>query len=320
MGTITLDNVRATSDITMRVRLKDSGTAIDWSALTDIKAWLYSDAQKAISGRCDVSVDQGDRTVLICEYSGQKPQYLGVNKIIVQANYMERLKTYDKPALNIVRWTDEVDGLEVVLVDPVVNVEIEVTDVSSSVLDNAIAAAVAAAERADEAAAAAEHMVDIHQGPPGPSGISPIIGQNGNWWTWDDELKEYVDSGDPSRGPQGIPGVTPNISIGTVTTGEPGDPAEASFTGTPEAPVLNMTIPQGPQGNPGEDGVGLESASTPATPDGTVDLNLSDGTVLKMDLNHDHPAYPKYQLCANETEYQAIVTKESDKLYLIPEA
>ena len=47
---------------------------------------------------------------------------------------------------------------------------------------------------------------------------------------------------------------------------------------------------------------------------------LSDGNTITIDLNHDHLAYPKYYLCANEAEYTAITTKESDKLYLIPES
>ena len=48
------------------------------------------------------------------------------------------------------------------------------------------------------------------------------------------------------RGPIGPP---PDISIGTVTTGAAGSQAEATITGTPERPVLNLTIPRG---DPGE--------------------------------------------------------------------
>lgn len=56
----------------------------------------------------------------------------------------------------------------------------------------------------------------------------------------------------PIRGAQGEPGPigpTPDISIGTVTTGAAGSQAEATMTGTPERPVLNLTIPRG---DPGE--------------------------------------------------------------------
>ena len=47
------------------------------------------------------------------------------------------------------------------------------------------------------------------------------------------------------KGDKGDTGTTPDISIGTVTTLNAGDPATASMTGTPEAPVLNLGIPKG---------------------------------------------------------------------------
>ena len=50
---------------------------------------------------------------------------------------------------------------------------------------------------------------------------------------------------------KGETGATPNISIGDVTTGAAGSSASATITGTAEAPVLNLTIPQGIQGNTG---------------------------------------------------------------------
>lgn len=51
------------------------------------------------------------------------------------------------------------------------------------------------------------------------------------------------------QGERGPIGPTPDISIGTVTTGAAGSQAEATMTGTPENPVLNLTIPRG---DPGE--------------------------------------------------------------------
>ena len=50
-------------------------------------------------------------------------------------------------------------------------------------------------------------------------------------------------------GDQGEIGPTPQLSVGTVTTGEPGTDAEVEITGTPEAPVLNFTLPRGDTGN-----------------------------------------------------------------------
>ena len=48
--------------------------------------------------------------------------------------------------------------------------------------------------------------------------------------------------------PKGDTGETPNIQIGTVTTGEPETSASASITGTAENPLLNLVIPRGKTG------------------------------------------------------------------------
>ena len=49
-------------------------------------------------------------------------------------------------------------------------------------------------------------------------------------------------------GPTGAPGDTPTLTIGTVTTGDPGTEATATITGTAPDFILNLTIPQGPTG------------------------------------------------------------------------
>ena len=159
MSTITLPNIRVSSDLTVKVRLKDGGVAIDWSTLSGIRALIYSDAQRAMAGRCAVSVDAEDATLLVCQYAANKPQYIGVNRIVISATYLGEMKTYDKPALNFVRWTDDQAGQEITISDPDVEVEIEVEDVSSSILQEAVDAAFSAAERAD---AAAEAVVTLY--------------------------------------------------------------------------------------------------------------------------------------------------------------
>ena len=153
MSTITLPNIRVSSDLTVRVRLKDGGVAIDWSTLTKIKASIYSDAQRALAGRCDVSIDAEDSTLLVCSYAANKPQYVGVNRIVVSAKYMGETKTYDKPAFNFVRWTADQEGEQITIDDPDVDVEIDVEDISSSILQEAVEAAFEAADRANDAAA-----------------------------------------------------------------------------------------------------------------------------------------------------------------------
>ena len=53
---------------------------------------------------------------------------------------------------------------------------------------------------------------------------------------------------DGATGPTGPTGATPTLTIGTVTTGDPGTEATATITGTSPNFVLNLTIPQGPTG------------------------------------------------------------------------
>lgn len=63
-------------------------------------------------------------------------------------------------------------------------------------------------------------------------------------------LQEAKDSGefDGPKGDKGDTGLTPSLSIGTVSTLEPGQSASATITGTPEAPKLNLNIPRGNTG------------------------------------------------------------------------
>lgn len=79
-------------------------------------------------------------------------------------------------------------------------------------------------------------------GPTGPQGPTGATGAQG------------------PQGPRGLQGETGPIgpvaafSIGTVSTLDPGDDATATITGTDEAPVLNLGIPQGVKGDTGDTG------------------------------------------------------------------
>lgn len=64
---------------------------------------------------------------------------------------------------------------------------------------------------------------------------------------------------------RGAVGATPDFSIGTVTTGAAGSSAEASITGTPEEPVLNLTIPKGDPGEVPAAAIAPTEASTTAS-------------------------------------------------------
>ena len=82
----------------------------------------------------------------------------------------------------------------------------------------------------------------------------------GKWQVWDAETGQYEDTTVSAEGPQGpqgnpgpagqdgAPGVTPQLTIGTVTTLDPDEDATVTITGTAEAPVLNFGIPKGEPG------------------------------------------------------------------------
>lgn len=89
------------------------------------------------------------------------------------------------------------------------------------------------------------------KGDTGPKGADGVQGQAG------------------PKGEKGDPGATPNLTIGTVTTGTD---AAATITGTAEAPVLNLTLPKGEKGDKGDPGSGSAESGSAAT-------NLAIGSV-----------------------------------------
>ena len=95
-------------------------------------------------------------------------------------------------------------------------------------LRSGVAAANTAAEAENEAA---ENANDA-------AGRAPYIGENNHWYIWDAASKQYVDSTDPS-----IPALTFQ-----VRTGAAGSQVLIEQGGTPEAPVIILTIPRGDTG------------------------------------------------------------------------
>jgi len=280
MSTITLPNIRVSSDLTVKVRLKDSGVAIDWSTLTKIKASIYSDAQRALAGRCDVSIDAEDSTLLVCNYAANKPQYVGVNRIVVSAKYMGETKTYDKPAFTFVRWTADQEGEQITIDDPDVDVEISVEDISSSILQEAVDAAFDAADRANDAAAAAEHMVDIHTGPEGKSAYEVAV-EEGYTGTEEEWLASLVGP----QGQQGIQGETGEAAgFGTVSVslqedgGQPSATVAASGADTAKNFAFTFNNLKGEKGDKGDQG---NSGYTGAAGELEVVNNLTDGGAAK---------------------------------------
>jgi hypothetical protein len=90
-------------------------------------------------------------------------------------------------------------------------------------------------------------ILDLYEDIEGLADHPPIIGNNGNWWTWDTETDEYTDSGIDA-------GVS--VTIGTTTTLPPESDATVTNSGTATDPILNFGIPQGVAG------VGVPSGGT----------------------------------------------------------
>ena len=110
---------------------------------------------------------------------------------------------------------------------------------------------------------------------------SPQINQDtGYWQTWNAETGEYVDTTTKAQGPQGETGATPQLTIGTVTTLDPGEDATVTITGTAEAPVLNFGIPKGEQGDGSTSGSDLPA--TTAADSGKVPTVNAAGTGYEL--------------------------------------
>jgi len=57
---------------------------------------------------------------------------------------------------------------------------------------------------------------------------------------------------------------------------------------------------------------GVANVSAPATADGTWQITLTNGDTITIDLNHEHPQYPKYELVQSLP-----ASPDSGTLYLI---
>ena len=155
MSQIQIPNIRTGTDVPMEVRLTDSGVRIDWATLDNIAAYIYSEAQMVIAGKCsDIHVDPEDNTALLVEYPYTENQFLGVQSLVIVADYQGQHCTFDRKAFCFVATTDET-GESTTVEDDTVEVDITVDDVDSSILSAAIRAALEAADLAEEKSDAA---------------------------------------------------------------------------------------------------------------------------------------------------------------------
>lgn len=256
MATIEIPKVRKESTIIMYVSLTDNGVTVDWTSLSEIKPFMYSDEQHCIAGKCTAEIVTGSPETLIVRYPTTAPQFLGQNSLLIRCTYDGNEKSFDVPVLEFVDRSSEATGVTVIE-DPELPVAIEVQDVDTSVLDDAIAAALDAAAKATAAAELvpldilAQCQAAAEAATAAAENASPRIAQNGNWEIYDFDEGEYVDSGNPSRGIQGVQG----------EKGDKGDKGDQGNTGSsvayPYELVNNLTTDDATKGLSAAQGVAL---------------------------------------------------------------
>ena len=88
-------------------------------------------------------------------------------------------------------------------------------------------------------------------------------------------------------GAKGADGQTPNISIGTVTTGAAGSSASAEITGTTPNLTLNLTIPKGDKGDTGAAGSGGTVTKTVKVLTSSASVTLTTDEYQYLEGNRD---------------------------------
>ena len=116
-------------------------------------------------------------------------------------------------------------------------------------------------------AAYLEQAQDLEEALEQLSQNPPYIGENGNWYVFDTNTEEYVDSGvDASI----------SVTIADVTALAPDDDPYVTNTGTDTDPIFHLFIPRGANGTAG---VGISSIAKTGT-SGNVDtytITLTNG-------------------------------------------
>lgn len=97
--------------------------------------------------------------------------------------------------------------------------------------------------------------------------ITPIVSLNGELAMPE---KVWMQGPPGPQGQQGEPGAAATVTVGTVTTGEPGTDAIVTNSGTENAAVLNFTIPRGATGAAGAAGADGVSPTVSTSKSGNV--------------------------------------------------
>ena len=91
-------------------------------------------------------------------------------------------------------------------------------------------------------------------GPMGPTGPTGPQGETGPQGPQGEIGPTGATGATGATGPAGADGITPTLSLGTVTTGDAGTNVVITFTGTAPNYVINFTIPRGDTGATGATG------------------------------------------------------------------
>ena len=304
MATIELIHKRVGNDVKIALGLTDGGVAVDWTTVSKVRAVLVSDQQRVKMGECRISgPDATDPTRLLMLYPASQPEYLGVARLVVTVTYHGHVSTFDAPLLVFVPSTAE-EGTGTVEVEAPVtldpennNLEISVTDVDTSVLEEAISDAQEAAAAANEAAEKATQA----------AGRNPYIGDNNHWYVWDAEEGEFVDTGVSATGSKGDPGAaagfgTPQASV----DGNTGTPSvEVAVSGPNTAKVFTFTFHN----------LKGEKGDTTSAEWGTIAGNIQNQTDLIALIS----AIPGLEIVVVNTLPTASADTMS-KIYLVPSA
>lgn len=187
-------------------------------AATLTGATAFGEFERPVDGakiRCAGTVSGGTITIPLLD---QCYKYAGSFVLIIRCNDGSRERSLMRLSGYVER------GGDGVIIDPSGSIP-SYGDLEQAIANCNAAAAAATAAKNELLQAKADGEFTGPQGPQGPTGPRG------------------------ATGPQGETGATPNITMGTVTTGAPGTQASASFTGTAEEPVLNLTIPRGADGS-----------------------------------------------------------------------
>ena len=163
MSQIEIPNIRQGTDVRLWLRMVNSGVSVDWTVFDEIRVYIYSESQRQTAGKCTVEVSEDDATLLTCEYPALENQFLGVQKVVLYTKLADQQNAYDKAAFCFVATTDETESTTTVE-DEIVEVDLTVDDIDTSMLAGAIKAANEAAHSADAAADAAQEKGTYAEG------------------------------------------------------------------------------------------------------------------------------------------------------------